>query len=125
MNEFPFQNWMERTANYSCVMACGVYLADNSYIIKTYHEAFPELHMSELLQCLAEVASTLHNNRLGSSRLRWVFENGQIHFARCSDGSIAVLATIKDPAVAAEVEELFAEFLAAGSVTPELPGQAA
>lgn len=125
MNEFPFQNWLEKAATYPGVLACGVLLSNQHFSAKTCNEAFPEASISGLLQCVTEVAFTLHNNRLGCSRLRWIFEHGQIHSAQGQDGAIAVLVTSKEPGVAPEVEELFADFFATSSATPELPGQIA
>jgi hypothetical protein len=118
----PFQAWVEKTAQYSGVLACGVRLANQSIAIKTFDESFPEARLKELLQCLAEVAFTLRNSQLGSSRLRWVFEHGQLHSARRQDGALAVLAMSKDPNAAAAMEELFAEFLATVCPAPEKPG---
>jgi hypothetical protein len=120
MNEFPFQNWIEKTGNYP-VLACGVLLPNRQFSAKTCNEMFPETSIGTLLQCVTEVAFTLHNHRLGCSRLRWSFEHGQIHSAQGPDGAIAVLVTSNDPSVAPAVEELFAEFVGVGSV---MPGQA-
>lgn len=123
MNEFPFQNWLEKAATYPGVMACGVLLPNQHFSVKTCNEAFPEVSISGLLQGVTEVAFTLHNHRLGCSRLRWAFEHGQIHSAQGPDGAIAVLVTGNDANVAAGVEELFAEFVTVGPEMPELPGQ--
>src|ERR1700689_2614435 len=97
MNEHPFQGWVDKTAKYSGVLACGVRLANKSVAIKSFDESYPESRLKELLQCLTEVAFTLRNSQLGSSRLRWVFEHGQLLSARRADGAIAVLAMNKDP----------------------------
>jgi hypothetical protein len=127
MKEHPFQGWVDKTAKYSGVLACGVRLANKSIAIKTFDESFPEPRLKELLQCLTEVAFTLRNSQLGSSRLRWVFENGQLQCARRQDGAIAVLAMSKDSNADSAIEELLAEFLATVLPTPEkhalgLPG---
>jgi hypothetical protein len=122
MKEHPFQSWVEKTAKYSGVLACGVRLANQSIAIKTFDESFPEARLKELLQCVAEVAFTLRNSQLGSSRLRWVFEHGQLHSARRQDGALAVLAMSKDPNAASAIEELFADFLATVCPAPEKPG---
>jgi hypothetical protein len=114
MNEHPFQGWVEKTANYSGVLACGVRLANQSIAIKTYDAGFPEDRLMDLLQCLSEVAFTLRNSQLGSARLRWVFENAQLQSARRVDGTLAVLAVSKDPEAAPGIEELFAEFMDMG-----------
>jgi hypothetical protein len=122
MNEHPFQGWVEKTAKYSGVLACGVRLANQSVAIKTFDESFPEARLKELLQCLAEVTFTLRNSQISSSRLRWVFEHGQLHTARHADGAMAVLVTSKDPNAAAAIEELFAEFLNTICPAPDKPG---
>jgi len=121
-SQHPFQDWVETTAKYSGVLASGVRLANHATAIKTFDESFPEARMKELLQCLAEVAFTLRNSQLGSSRLRWAFEHGQLHSVRRQDGAIAVLAMSKDPNAAAGIEELFAEFLGTSSPATETPG---
>ena len=122
MNEHPFQGWVEKTAKYSGVLACGVRLANKSIAIKTFDKSYPEARLAEVLQCLTEVAFTLRNSQLGSARLRWVFEHGQLHSARRQDGAIAVLAMSKDPNAEPAIEELFTEFLATVCPTPEKPG---
>ena len=119
--EHPFQSWVDKTAKYSGVLASGVRLANQSTAIKTFDQSFPEARMTELLQCLAEVAFTLRNSQLGSSRLRWVFEHGQLHAARRPDGAIAVLATSQDPNSAPAIEELFTDFVGSAGPTPPAP----
>jgi hypothetical protein len=125
MNDSPFQAWLDKTAHYSGVLACGVRLANQSFLAKSYHESFPEARLGELLQCVSEMAYTLRNSRLGSARLRWVFENGQVHSARRPDGVLAVLAGSKDVNAAASIEELIADFLAVGSAPADQPGEGA
>jgi hypothetical protein len=127
MKKHPFQGWVDRTAQYSGVLACGVRLANQSVAIKTFDESLPEAHLKELLQCLAEVAFTLRNSQLGSSRLRWAFEHGQLHSARRKDGTLAVLVMNNDPNAMWAIEGLFEEFLATVCAAPEnpVPGAAA
>jgi hypothetical protein len=122
MKDNPFEDWVEKTAKYSGVLACGVRLANHSTAIKSFDEAFPEERLKDLLQCLAEVAFTLRNSQLSSSHLRWVFEHAQLYSARRVDGALAVLAMSKDPNAAAVMEELFAEFLDMILTEPENPG---
>jgi hypothetical protein len=122
MKEHPFQAWVDKTAHYSGVLASGVRLANQAVAVKSFDESFPEARLKELLQCLAEVAFTLRNSQLGSSRLRWVFECGQLQSARRKDGALAVLALRNDSDSASTVEGLFAEFLATAGPTPEKPG---
>jgi hypothetical protein len=112
MNEHPFQAWVEKTAKYSGILACGVRLANQSVTIETFDKSFPEARLQELLQALSQVAFTLRNSQFGSSRLRWVFEHGQLQSARRIDGTLAVLVMTMDPGPASAIEELFAEFLA-------------
>jgi hypothetical protein len=122
MKENPFEDWVEKTAKYSGVLACGVRLANHSTAIKSFDESFPEERLKDLLQCLAEVAFTLRNSQLSSSHLRWVFEHVQLYSARRVDGALAVLAMSKDPNAASVMEELFAEFLDMIITEPEAPG---
>jgi uncharacterized membrane protein len=112
MAEQPFQGWLEKAANYSCVLACGVYIGPQSMAVKSFSESFPEPQIKELLQRVAEIALGLRVYQLGSSRLRWVFENGQFHVAKRPDGVMAVLAVNQDPDAAAAIEELLANFSA-------------
>jgi hypothetical protein len=122
MSEHPFQSWVDKTAKYSGVMASGVRLANRSTVVKTFDESFPEARLADVLQSLTEISFTLRNSQLGGARLCWVFEHGQLHSARRLDGATAILAVNKDPGAAAAIEELFAEFLATGATTPEVPG---
>jgi AAA+ ATPase superfamily predicted ATPase len=122
MKEHPFQDWVEKTADYSGVLACGVRLPNQSIAIKTFDEAFPEDRLKELLQCLAEVAFTLRNSQLGSSRLRWVFEHRRLQSVRRKDGALAVLVMSKAHDHDLAIEELITGFLAAVCAAPEDPG---
>jgi hypothetical protein len=122
MSEHPFQGWVDKMVMYSNVLACGVRMANQSVAVRTFDESFPETRLKELLQCLTEVAFTLRNSQLGGSRIRWVFENGQLQVARRKDGALAVLVMSKDPNAALAVEELFDEFLAFVCPAPERPG---
>ncbi|HEY3915088.1 MAG TPA: hypothetical protein VGN61_11435 [Verrucomicrobiae bacterium] len=124
MSEHPFQNWVDKTALYSGVLACGVRLSNQSMAIKTFDAGFPETRLKELLQCLSEVVFTLRNSQLGSSRLRWVFEHGQLQSARRKDGTLAVLVLSKEIDAASGIEDLFAEFLSMVTTSPEKPGAA-
>jgi hypothetical protein len=119
MKEHPFEGWLEKTANYSDVLACGVRLANQASAVKSFDLSFPEARLNDLLQCLAEVAFALRNSHLGGSRLRWVFEHGQLHAVRRQDGALAVLAMRNDTHAAPVLEELFAEFLATVCALPE------
>jgi hypothetical protein len=121
MKEHPFEGWLVKAANYSGILACGVRLANQSIAVKSFDESFPEARFKDLLQCLAEVAFGLRNSQLGGSRLRWVFENGQLYSARRQDGALAVLALSKDADAAAAIEEMFAEFMATVGPASEKP----
>jgi hypothetical protein len=110
---------------YSGVLACGVRLSNQSMAIKTFDAGFPEARLKELLQCLSEVVFTLRNSQVGSSRLRWVFEHGQLQSARRKDGTLAVLVLSKEIDANFGIEDLFAEFLSMVTTPPEKPGAAA
>ncbi len=125
MSEHPFQGWVDKMVMYSNVLACGVRMANQSVAIKTFDESFPDTRLKELLQCLTEAAFTLRNSQLGGSRIRWVFENGQLQVARRKDGALAVLVMSKNANAATAVDELFDEFLAFVCPTPERPGLSA
>ena len=121
MTEHPFQAWLEKAANYSSVLACGVYVGPQSIAVKSFSESFPEPQIKELLQRLAEIALALRAYQLASSRSRWVFEHGQFHVARRQDGVIAVLAIHQNPDAAAAIEELFAIFIETVCAAAEKP----
>jgi hypothetical protein len=120
MSEFLLQNWLDKTATIYGVFASGIRHSNKQCEVRSYHEAFPEAGMNGLLQSITEVAFNLRNNRLGGSRLRWVFENAQIHAARGPDGTMAVLVTINEPTITPAVEEMFLDFLATASMAGEV-----
>jgi hypothetical protein len=122
MKEHPFQGWLEKAAKHSGILACGVRLANQSMAVKSFDPAFPEARLGDFLQCLTEVTFGLRNSQLGGSRLRWVFEHGQLYSVRRQDGALAVLAMSKDHKANLAIEELFAEFLATIRMEPEKPG---
>jgi hypothetical protein len=121
MKQHPFEGWLEKAANYSGILACGVRLGNQSIAVKSFDESYPEARLKEVLQCLTEVAFGLRNSHLGGSRLRWIFEHGQLYSLRRQDGALAVLALSKDHHAVADVEDLFAEFLATVRTEPENP----
>jgi hypothetical protein len=122
MKDHPFQGWLEKAANHSGILACGVRLANQSIAVKSFDPSFPEARLGDFLQCLTEVTFGLRNSQLGGSRLRWVFEHGQLYSVRRQDGALAVLAMSKDHNATLAIEELFAEFLATIRVGPAKPG---
>ena len=121
MKEHPFQDWLEKAAKNSGILACGVRLANQSVAVKSFDASIPEARLRDFLQCLTEVAFGLRNSQLGGSRLRWVFEHGQLYSVRRPDGALAVLAMSKDHHATPAIEELFAEFLAMVPVEPAKP----
>jgi hypothetical protein len=117
MNDSLFKTWMDRAGASPGIFACGVLLSDNTHRFQSHDPGFPESKVAELLQCMNELAVTLHNNGLDNSRLCWAFQHGEIHFLRCPDGTTAFLITPKDFGATPLVEELFAEFPTANSAT--------
>jgi hypothetical protein len=121
MTEDPFQGWLEKAANYSCVLACGVSFGSQPLAVKSYSESFTEDQIKEVLRRLAEIALGLRVYQLSGSRLRWVFEHGQFHVARRHDGAMAVLAMNQGPDCAKAIEELFGIFETVAGPPPEKP----
>jgi len=107
-----YQPWLDKTANFSCVMACGVRQPNQSTEVRSYHESFPEARLKELMQKLTEIAFNLRQSQLGGGRLRWTFEHGRICTVRRVDGAVAMLAVNNDPSGGLVTEELIEEFLA-------------
>jgi hypothetical protein len=122
MAEHPFQGWLDKAANYSSVLACGVHGGSLPMAVKSYSELFTEQQVVEVLQGLSEIALGLRVYQLGGSRLRWVFEHGQFHIARRDDGVNAVLAMNQGPEAAQAIEEMFASFDAVVCPSIEKPG---
>src|SRR5271156_6245869 len=118
MKEHPFQAWLEKAAQNSGILSCGVRLANQSVAVKSFDASIPEARLKDFLQCLTEVAFGLRNSQLGGSRLRWVFEHGQLSPGGRQEGALAVLAMSKDHNAAPAIEELFAEFMAPIAVEP-------
>ena len=122
MTEHPFQAWLEKAANYSSVLACGVHGGSLPTVVKTYSELFTEQQVKEVLQGLTEIALGLRVYQLGGSRLRWAFEHGQFHIARRQDGVLAILAMNQGSGAAQAIQELFTDFDAVICQPTEKPG---
>jgi hypothetical protein len=122
MTDHPFQGWLEKAANYSSVLACGVYIGSMSMAVKSYSETFTEQQIKDVLQRLAEIALGLRVYQISNSRLRWAFEHGQFHIARRQDGAIGVLAINQTPDAPKAIEELFTDFDAVVFAPPDKPG---
>jgi hypothetical protein len=117
----PFHGLLEKAANYSSVLACGVYFGSQPLAVKSYSESFTEEQIKEVLRRLAEIALCLRVYQLGGSRFRWVFEHGQFHVARRPDGALAVLAMNQGPDCARAIEDLFGIFETVAGPLPEKP----
>ena len=114
---------MEKASHNTVLPAYGPRRSNHSTSIQTRHDSFAEAGLNELLQRLSEVVATLRSSRLGSSRLRWVFEHGQIHSAQSRDNTIAFVVTNNEPGAAQAVEELFDNQPASVSVEPAVSGE--
>lgn len=109
VNKSSSQSWMKKAAGNPILLAYGLRFPNHSCSVKAVHEAFPESALNELLHHLVEAIATPHDLQSGSSRLRWVFEKGQIQCSHSADETIAFVATNNDVSVGAAVEGLFGD----------------
>ena len=88
------QAWMERAAAASGVLACGVRLADRSFVARSCREDFPEPRVLQAVRDLSEASYALQQNLIPAEALRWTFENGQIRCLIQPGGVMAALNSL-------------------------------
>jgi hypothetical protein len=114
MDSNDFKPWLEKASVQPSVLACAV-KTDQSTEIVTGDPSFPDKRIKDLIQTLAEVGLTLRQDHITGGRLRWVFENAQIHSVRHADGAVALLILANDSNAAPVADHALREFV---SVAP-------
>lgn len=106
----PAESWLQKAAGRRGVLACGVRLADRSFLVRTNREELSSVRIEQALKKLFDAVQLIQQNQLSTDRLHWSFESGQILFTARAGGVIAALFVNKDLASAKEMEKLLAEF---------------
>lgn len=106
------ESWLQKAAARRGVLACGVRLADRSFLVRTNREELSNVRIEQALKKLFDVVQLIQQNQLSTDRLFWTFESGQILFTARPGGAVAALFVNKDLANTNEMENLLADFAA-------------
>jgi hypothetical protein len=109
MNE-AVQSWIERASASAGVLACGVRLADRSFLVRSCAAGIPEAQVEQALHELWEAIYALQQNRIAPQRLCWNFQNARFRCVTRPGGVLAALLLTPEDAELAPIEQLLAEF---------------
>jgi len=91
--------------------ACGVRLADRTYVTHCYGDWFTPAQVEQALNRVALAADSLVYQSIQPARLCWVFEHTRIHLALRRDGTCLAFFVENRPGVSnAKLEGLLEEF---------------
>jgi hypothetical protein len=106
------ERWIQNAATRRGVLACGVRLADRSFLVRTNREELSNVRVEQALKKLFDALQLIQQNQLSAEHLNWSFESGQILFTTRPGGVVGALFVNKDLASAKEMEQLLIEFAA-------------
>ena len=110
MNE-ALQGFLDRSLPLPGVTACGVRLADRTFVSRCYSDWFTSTQVEQALSRLALAADSLGYHGIQPSRLGWVFEHSRIHLALRRDGACLAFFVENRPGVTnPKLEGLLEEF---------------
>ncbi|MBC8094230.1 MAG: hypothetical protein H7Y43_00310 [Akkermansiaceae bacterium] len=104
------ENWLQRAAAHRGVLACGVRLADRTFLIRSNRQELSLARIEHAVAKLFEASQLIQQNGIPADRLRWNFESGQILFTPRGGGALAALFVNKDIANSEDMENLLAAF---------------
>lgn len=104
------ETWLQKAAAQRGVLACGVRLADRTFLIRTNRDELSPARIEQALKKLCDAVQVIQQNQLPADRLRWSFESGQILCSPRAGGVIAALFVNKDLARAEDMERLLGAF---------------
>jgi hypothetical protein len=107
------KKWLDENSRLPGVLACGVRFSDKSCESKSFSETLIPERLDETWQSLSDVPNFLRMHRIPVTRLRWSYDDAQVHFTCRADGICLGLLSVPRPsaAEAESVERLLAEFL--------------
>jgi hypothetical protein len=108
----PAEQWMQQAARARGMLACAVQLADKSIVVRLCRDDLSKPRIEEAMRRISDASQKLQQAQVPTNRLRWTFENGQIHCAINFGGAIAALFVNKDLARPEALELLLANFTA-------------
>jgi len=108
-----FHHWLQDNSKAEGVLGCAVRYADKSCFSLTYSRDFPQSNMELAWRCMADTFRVLKLHKKSVLRMRWVFEQADLHCAARNDGVCLGVFTTGEPAAPAAAEtlaRLFSEF---------------
>ena len=107
------QGFLDRNLPLPGVAACGVRLADRTFVSRCYDDSFTVAQVEQALSRLALAADSLGYHGIQPTRLCWVFERTRIHLALRGDAACLACFVENQPGAAnPKLEGLLEEFVA-------------
>jgi hypothetical protein len=105
------QEFLDRNLPLPGLAACGVRLADRTFVSRCYGDWFSSAQVEQVLSRLALAADSLGYHGIAPTRLGWVFEHSRIHLALRRDGACIAFFVENRPGVTnPKLEGLLDEF---------------
>ena len=109
MNE-SVQIWLQKASVIPGVLACGVRGTDHSIVANSCDDSLPVPRIESALREILDAIQAMRENRIGTDRLRWNFEQGRIHCTARPDGALAAMLVVPEMDLSPEIDILLAEF---------------
>jgi hypothetical protein len=108
-----FNSWLKESTAGRSLLACGLRYADKSCFSHVYEANYTPANLEVVLRGVAECFQLLKQQKQTFGRLRWMFENSQLHCAMRGDGvCLSVLTGNSEGPPTDVLDRLFAEFQA-------------
>lgn len=91
------EEWLGRQAQVVGVLACGVRLPDEAFLMQTPAAGYPRESLENALRCVADTFEVLKLNEFPHQQLRWVFQNALLYCVGRGDGAYLGILTGRDP----------------------------
>ncbi|HLP78840.1 MAG TPA: hypothetical protein VK327_18205 [Candidatus Paceibacterota bacterium] len=106
------ESWLQKAISQRGVLACGVRLADRTFLIRTNRDELSPARIEQAMKKLGDAVQAIQQNQLPADRLCWTFESGEIICSPRAGGVIVALFVNKDIAKAEDMDKLLATFKA-------------
>lgn len=103
--------WMQRASAVPGVLACVVRGTDKSLVAQSYDGALPIPRLQNAMRDVIDIVHALTQGRIGTDRLRWTFEKGQVHCTARADGAMVALLVAPEMDLSPEIDGLLSDFL--------------
>ncbi len=106
----PAEQWMQQASRARGMLACAVQLPDKSVLVRLCRDDLSKPRIEEAVRRISDALQKIQQAHVSPERMRWTFENGQIHCALRAGGVFGALFVNKDLAKPETLEQLLQNF---------------